>query len=362
MKKRSIFGPLAAAAGMVALILDSATALAGAVEGVSLCIRTIVPSLFPFLFLSGTFSSGCGQPGRIAARTGKIFGIPNGAESILVPMFFGGYPVGAQCLGEMYRNGTISRNQAEKMLGYCSNVGPAFLFGILSAAFSSHKLLWFIWGIQILSIFITSRLFSPGGDGKNSAAEVHTFGMEQAVGGMLKICGWVILFRVLIGFLRRWFLGSLPVAAQVGLVGMLELSNGCCMLNQVQSEGLRFILCNGLLSFGGLCVVYQTASVCSGLRIQGYVIGKITQCAFCVLLAWIVYYRKWLMLLFAVGLVLIGKEIEKRVEIASHSLYNSQSRGGWIYAVSQENGTLLFLLRFRRKAGGGRHSVPQAGA
>ena len=38
----------AAALGMLVLILDSKTALAGAREGIDLCIRTVIPSLFPF--------------------------------------------------------------------------------------------------------------------------------------------------------------------------------------------------------------------------------------------------------------------------------------------------------------------------
>ena len=36
---------------MLALILDSRTALAGAVQGVELCLKTLIPFLFPFLFL-----------------------------------------------------------------------------------------------------------------------------------------------------------------------------------------------------------------------------------------------------------------------------------------------------------------------
>lgn len=312
MEKRKMFRPLAAAAGMVALILDSKTALAGAMEGISLCIRTVIPSLFPFLFLSGVFSASCPQPGQFSHRLGKAFAIPQGAESILVPMLFGGYPVGAQCLNEMYCSGGISKKQAERMLAYCSNAGPAFLFGILPAAFASRKLLWLTWGIQITSILITARLFSPGGNGSNSQSRARPFGMEHAATAMLKICGWVVLFRVLISFLNRWFLHSLPSVIQVGVMGLLELSNGCCMLNQIADGGTRFVLCNALLSFGGLCVAYQTGSVCPGLKIAGYLIGKLCQCICSLLLSCIFYYRQWFLLL-PIGIILLaGTRIEKK--------------------------------------------------
>lgn len=312
MEKRKIFRSLAAAVGMVTLILDSKTALTGAAEGVSLCIRTIVPSLFPFLFLSGTFSSSCPQPGRLAGLLGKAFRIPDGTESILVPMLLGGYPVGAQCLNELYHNGGVSQKQGERMLAYCSNVGPAFLFGILPGAFASRKLLWLTWAIQITSILITSHLFSPDGKGNRSANNERTFGIEQAALAMVKICGWVILFRVFISFLNRWLLHTLPAEVQVGVMGALELSNGCCMLNQIGNEGVRFVLCNVLLSFGGLCVVYQTASVCPGLRIGGYLAGKICQSLLSLLLAWTFYYQRWFLLLLMGIILRTGTRIEKK--------------------------------------------------
>ena len=56
MEKRKWIVSLAAAAGILVLILDSRTALAGAAQGLSLCLKTVIPSLFPFIFLSGTFS------------------------------------------------------------------------------------------------------------------------------------------------------------------------------------------------------------------------------------------------------------------------------------------------------------------
>ena len=39
-------------AAMLALILDSKTALLGAQSGLDLCVRTVIPSLFPFFVIS----------------------------------------------------------------------------------------------------------------------------------------------------------------------------------------------------------------------------------------------------------------------------------------------------------------------
>ena len=50
--KRRILTCVAAALTMLILILDVKTALAGAAEGVQLCIQVVLPSLLPLFFLS----------------------------------------------------------------------------------------------------------------------------------------------------------------------------------------------------------------------------------------------------------------------------------------------------------------------
>ena len=47
MKQRDRTSILAAL-GMIVLILDAKTALSGAREGIDLCMRTVIPALFPF--------------------------------------------------------------------------------------------------------------------------------------------------------------------------------------------------------------------------------------------------------------------------------------------------------------------------
>ena len=83
LEQRRWLPALASAAGMLALILDSRTALSSATEGVALCIKTIIPSLFPFIFLSGTFSGSCS--GHAPGFLGRLPGIPRGMESLLIP-------------------------------------------------------------------------------------------------------------------------------------------------------------------------------------------------------------------------------------------------------------------------------------
>ena len=73
---------LAAAAGMLVFILDSKTALSGANEGVQLCIRTVIPSLFPFFVLSALMTGALmGTSLRGLRPLCRLMKMPVGAES-----------------------------------------------------------------------------------------------------------------------------------------------------------------------------------------------------------------------------------------------------------------------------------------
>lgn len=282
MKKRLAVG-VGACTGMLLLILDSRTALQGAYTGIDLCIRTVIPALFPFFVLSilltGAFT---GTSIPILRPLGRLCGIPRGAESILLTGLLGGYPVGAQAVSQSYREGLLNREDARRMLSFCSNAGPAFLFGMGAALFDSIAAPALLWGIHILSALAVGALMPGKSKATLRSRKENPVTLPEAMARSVKIlgsvCGWVVLFRVIIAFLERWCLWMLPMAGQVILSGLLELTNGFCQLGSLQSPGLRFLLCTVFLGFGGLCVTMQTSAVTAPeLGIRSYMTGKILQ-------------------------------------------------------------------------------------
>lgn len=283
MRKQQLITAFGAAAGMLILILDSKTALSGTAEGIELCIRTLIPSLFPFFILSILLTGALtGQSLRLLRPVGKLCSIPCGAESLLAIGLLGGYPVGAQNVCIAYRRGRISRKDAQRMIAFCNNAGPAFLFGIIAPLFSDVNTAWLLWAIHIISA-IAVGIILPG---TGNAAELNpTSGaislpeaLEKAIKTMSLVCGWVILFRMILAILDRWIFWALPLPVSVMLSGLLELSNGCVRLGSVEAEGLRFLIANILLSLGGCCVILQTLSICTGVSLHLYFPGKILQC------------------------------------------------------------------------------------
>jgi hypothetical protein len=109
--------------------------------------------------------------------------------------------------------------------------------------------------------------------------------MYSALKAMGAVCGWVIIFSVIIRFLKDWVLWVFPEEFQILLCGMLELTSGCLMLREMESTAVRFLLASVMLNFGGLCVLLQTVSVTSGLKIKNYFLGKMMQTGFAFLYA-----------------------------------------------------------------------------
>lgn len=280
--KKQLISVVLCTAAMAMLILDAKTALTGAKEGVTLCLYTVIPSLFPFLFISGMLSSilvGLNVP--FLRPLGKLCGIPSGGEPLLLLGLTGGYPVGAQNITHAYNNGQIKADDARRLLGFCNNAGPAFIFGLLSSLFKSAIVPWALWLIHITSAIIVGILLPGKSNEKCSLPQKETPTIAKALTNSIKImgeiCGWIILFRIFLSMLHRWLLWALPQNISIVLYGLSELTNGCLALYDNQRYALKFILVSVFLNFGGLCIAMQTVSVTKTLGSGYYFPGKTLQ-------------------------------------------------------------------------------------
>lgn len=266
--------------GCIVLIVKNDIAVKGAIEGIHLCVNTIIPSLFPFIFLTNyiiSHSAGNTKENQNLARAlGKLFSIPRGCEDLLVPILLGGYPLGVISVVRAYRNRRISLQCANKMLLYCNNPGPAFIFGIMSTVFNSKIIPLRLWFIQILCCLTLSTLYASDETGKSvklvniSIADI----MQQSLRSVSVICGWVILFRILICFIPDSQNFGILRALKLATIGCIELSNGCISLASLPNSNYKFIAASIILGFGGICVAMQSVSFLSELSKKNYYVGK----------------------------------------------------------------------------------------
>jgi len=281
-KRNRVFQGILAGCCLLVIIFDGKTAVSAMGEGIELCVQTVIPALFPFFVLSGLIS--CTllgmrmKPLRLLSRLCRI---PRGSEAILLVGLLSGYPVGAQLVTEAYQSGAISKKTAQRMLGFCSNAGPAFIFGMLPPLFYEQWVLWLVWAIHIASALLVGWLL-PGESQEDCVIEnAKPISISQALYNAVKnialVCGWVMIFRVIVVFCNRWFLWLFTQEIQVLFSGLLELSNGCILLHNIPLQGTRFLLVGLMLSFGGFCVMLQTSSVTQDLGLGSYFPGKVLQ-------------------------------------------------------------------------------------
>ncbi len=269
---------IAVMAMMILLISPQAVASGGR-AGIELCLYTVVPALFPFFVISGIVNrTFAGKPIPLLRPLGRLCGVPVGCEALLLLGLVGGYPVGAKAIADAYRCGNISRSSAQKLLRFCNNTGPSFIFGLIAPYFSSPAIGWCIWCVHILSAILVGIATQPQADTASPLILPTSSGvLENSLKSIGVVCGYVILFRCGIDILSRWLPQTGSATVRVVLLGLLELTNGCCQLPVIQDEVVRFIVAGCLLSAGGLCVLMQTSAVTGTLGIRSYVKGKALQ-------------------------------------------------------------------------------------
>ena len=212
MKNRiALFASLCA---LFCLIFASADVIDCARSALRLCAELILPSLFPFFVLSILLSK-LGLPallGRLLSpAAARLFGVSGAGVSALFIGLCGGYPMGAAYIAEMYGDGSIGREEAERLLGFCNNSGPAFIVGAVGAGvFGSAAVGLLLYAVHISAAVITGLLLpkkrvsaaAPAPRAKPlpfSAALPQA--VRQAVSSVLAVCGFVVCFTVLAGLL-----------------------------------------------------------------------------------------------------------------------------------------------------------------
>lgn len=277
--------------------LVDATEIRGSMQAaLGLCARSVVPSMFPFLVGSSLLLSlGFGElvSPHLAGLMGPLFRLPGSASSALLLGLVGGYPIGAKTGADLYREGLLTREEAERLLAFANNSNPVFLLNVLGlGVFGSTRVGVWLWLIHVGSALLTGLLFRGGGKKSTaqgvarqlpsrsvslSAAFVES--VKSALAGMLSICAFVVFFYAV----------AHPLAALGGragpvLVGLTELFSLTPLLT---CDRFGFVLAATAAGWGGLSVLFQTAAVLdgSGLSLRPCFRGKLVQGLLSALLA-----------------------------------------------------------------------------
>lgn len=101
------------------LLMFPAQSSKGTLQGINLCIETLLPSLFPFMFVSALFSSSVSTKNnhkKLDCFFQKVLEIDFSCVQSLLLAAFGGYPVGAVTVNNLYKKGVLTEKQSRFMI------------------------------------------------------------------------------------------------------------------------------------------------------------------------------------------------------------------------------------------------------
>jgi len=209
-----------------------------------------------------------------------------------------GYPTGAKSIGEMYRAGRLTKAESHRLLSFSCNAGPAFIFGVIGSLYGSVRVGIVLMCIHLGSAWLLSLLLPKKESSDDAGAKYNSSALppfsdclleavQSAVHALIKIVGLVCLFSMLTAFEQKFFSKSETLLPILSI--FTELASGSALLAESGlSWSAKFSVTAAAVSFGGLCVLLQTAAVLSGsgLSVRHYVVGKILQAAISAAAAW----------------------------------------------------------------------------
>ncbi len=275
-------------------------------DGLSLCARAIVPSLFPFMVLSELLvKSGAGEwlISPIARPLKNLLGLsPVGCCAVVLGLVCG-FPVGVRCAILGYEKGTVSRSECERILACSTIPSSAFLIGTVGTAlWQNAKFGMLLYLCTVLSALLSGiflyAIEKREHKEKSIQAALPPFkiyfeanmlpsAIKNATRSTLLICAYVVFFSTLTGAIGL-ILGRFGAnqTTHAILSSLLELSGGVSAASMLSNRHLAFALTGAAVGWSGLSVHCQMLSLCEGhaLSMRSYYIAKILQAISCPLL------------------------------------------------------------------------------
>ena len=266
MKK--LLGALAAITAVVFVIAYISDITSAVLTAVERCLNVIIPSLFIMMVLSRYIvSKGLFEPlEKLMKLPSKLLGFSPRLMTVFILSNIGGYPIGASMISQMVKSGEISTKQAEVCASYCFCSGPAFLVGAVGLCVYQSKSLGFMMFLScvianLAACIIYNRVFSISKTSiHESKSTQNAYTLTDAITdsgkAMFSMCAVIISFSAVTVVLQK-ACTAFSISPML-LAPLFEITN----VTSFSPEKLSLLpCCTALVSFGGLCVWLQNASL-----------------------------------------------------------------------------------------------------
>lgn len=249
------------------VLFHSGLAIYYACLGLNLWYTKMIPALFPMMIFSGIMvrMNLCKQFVSFLYPVFHIFF--RMSKSACYVFFFGflcGFPMGAKTLNELLEGKQIKEKEAELLLMFCNNIGPAYFLGFVIPLLRIKHIfayLFGMYGIPLLYGFVlrytvyrkalsieTSGVFIP--KEKISLLDAVEASVHTSVESILTLGGYMIGCNVL-----NTLCFMIPQKHGILFSPLLEISGGLSVLKHRMP--VYSLVC---LQFGGLSCILQTFS------------------------------------------------------------------------------------------------------
>ena len=300
-------------AGLIGLVSSPAESFEASKEALNLCINVIIPTLFPFfVFSSLAISLG------LADILGKIFGglmkpifnVNGSCSTAFILGLISGFPVGAKTAITLYESGQCSKTEAERILSFSNNAGPAFILGTVGIGiWNSSYIGWTLWLTQISASIIVGFIFGKLWKNKKQENIIDfplkksrvvrflpalTDAVKNSAMNLIYISSFIIFFSIVIRLLT--VTGVIPLTAKFLadiipldiltakdyeniISGIFEFTTGINHIGNAAPYSYSLTLTAAILGWAGLSVHCQVLSFVyeSGLSPIPYIAGKALQ-------------------------------------------------------------------------------------
>lgn len=240
----------------------------GVKKGLEISVFSLVPSLFPYILISGIFQkSGASEvvSDVIYRFFKKILRFSKNGCGGFVLSLFCGYPSGAKISSELLKNNEISEKEAIRLFLVGNIPGFGFCVSFLNSKYKNGLKIYFSYIITALilnfvfSFFLKETKISPRTkkEEKNLFFKTVTDSITSASQTMLNLCGFVCFFSalsyVLGNFIKNKKLYALTNA-------FLEISSGAEQIEKIFQKDIALYTTVFFTGFCGLSVMMQSLS------------------------------------------------------------------------------------------------------